>query len=806
MDSNGTRFLLLAGAADLGQRGSQCVWDAGAGALTLAQAGQPRLPRLPVDEALALWRAATPWVLDDHGQIARLSADRRRVEFALGWPPTGWDVLRAARVPGDPAAGDLAGSTLDAVDAPAGCTFTDLHLGGSGLLAAPFSDGGSEHGLLAVHLRHRWQARCTTPLQAVRAWVDAADQVWLVGQTDLLLCTGAPLAQPYTPRADRFEPLAVEPDPLRFVWRQTLPGHRGVIGLAADDESLFVLVQDVDGSDEAPRQAVLSRPLAATSQAAFARHLLPADLPLAVDIAALDGRRVILLPPLENGAAREVRRDCPVFMLDAPTARLLPERWPRRSEFGVRFVRHRDNLVRQLAVDGVHRLYRLAQASFRPAGKAIVGEHPALDSGTPGTVWDRLYLDACIPPGCTIEVGARAADDWDVLPGADDDLYEVQPAPLWSPLASELPFAASRAERLAGRSGLFEVLLQRPNGAVREVRGRYLRLSLTLTGDGRHSPAIYALRVCYPRFSWQTHYLPDHFQQQEAPLAALPAEPVPANGADLRERLLACFYGLLTPLEDRIVAAETLLYPDAAPGAWLPRLAEMLGTTLRPHWPENRQRRWLAALGRLQAHKGSFGGLCQALDLITDGAVARGQVVPVELFRLRRTLATVLGVSFDDARHPLTLGTGQSGNSIVGDTLILSADQASEVLALFAPNLAREGGERRDVEHFFDEYARRLTVLLHGPARALQTVVEEALPELVPAIVQWNVVASDHSFVLGLSPLLRIDTYLETQPPAGRVRLDRSRLGRGDLLQNPVALSPENARPMAPTDSRGDWA
>jgi len=567
-----------------------------------------------------------------------------------------------------------------------------------------------------------------------------------------------------------------------------------------------VLVQAVDGSDELPRQAVLARPLSAAAQGAFAPHLLPADLPLAVDIAALGGQRVILLLPLENGAARAVRRDCPVFALDAATARLLPERWPRRSELGVRFVRHRDNLVRQLAVDGVHRLYRLAQARFRPTGKAVLGGHRALDAGTPGTVWDRIYLDACIPPGCTIAIGARAADDQDALPGGEDERYEAQPAPLWSPLRSELPFAASRAERLAGRSGLFEILLQRPNGAVREVRGRYLRLCLTLTGDGRHSPALYALRICYPRFSWQTHYLPDHFQQQEAPLAALPVEPVPANGADLRERLFACFYGVLTPLEERIVAAETLLYPDAAPSAWLPRLAEMLGTTLRPHWPEDRRRRWLAALGRRQARKGSFGALCQALDLITDGAVGRGQVVPVELFRLRRTLATVLGVSFDDARHPLTLGTGQSGNSIVGETLILSADQASEVLALFAPELAQEGSERQNVERFFDDYARRLTVLLHGPARALQTVVEEVLPELVPATVQWTVVASDHPFVLGLSPLLRIDTYLETQPPAGRVRLDQSRLGRGDLLQNPVALSPENARPMAPTDSRGDWA
>ncbi|WP_300333011.1 phage tail protein [Accumulibacter sp.] len=806
MDSNGTRFLLLAGAADFHQRSRQCVWDAEAGALTLAPAGEPRLPRLPVDEALALWRGATPYVLDDHGQIARLSADRRRVEFALGWPTTVWDVVRAARVPGDPAAGDLAGATLDAVDAPPGCTFTDLHLGGSGLLAAPFTDGGSVHGVLAVHLRHRWQARCPTPIGAVRAWVDAADQVWLLAATDLMLCTGAPLLQPYTPRADRFEPLVVEPDPLRCVWQQTLPGQRGVLALAADDESLFILALAVEGNDAAPRQVVFARPLAPSATAAFSQHALPEELPLAVDLAALGGQRVILLPPLENGAARTLRRDCPVVSLATPTARLLPERWPRRSEAGVRFVRQRDNLVRQLADDGVHRLYRLAQARYRPSGRALLGEHPALDSGTPGVLWDRVYLEASIPPGCTIDVGARAADDWDALADDADDLYEAQPAPLWSPLASELPFATGRAAPLAGRSGLFEVLLQRPNGAVREVRGRYLRLVLRLSGDGRHSPAIYALRVAYPRFSWQTHYLPDHFQQQEAPSARLPAEAVPANGADLRERLLACFYGVLTPLEDRIAAAETLLYPHAAPRAWLPRLAEMLGTRLRPHWSEERQRRWLSALGRLQAHKGSFAGLCQALDLITDGAVGRGQVVPVELFRLRRTLATVLGVSFDDARHPLTLGTGQSGNSIVGETLILSADQATEVLALFAPGLAPEGNEREQVEHFFDEYARRMTVVLHGPARALQTVVEEVLPELVPAIVQWNVVASEHPFVLGLSPLLRIDTYLETQPPPARVRLDESRLGRGDLLQNTVALSPENARPMAPIDPRGDWA
>ncbi|MFM2068117.1 MAG: hypothetical protein RLZZ584_3026, partial [Pseudomonadota bacterium] len=472
------------------------------------------------------------------------------------------------------------------------------------------------------------------------------------------------------------------------------------------------------------------------------------------------------------------------------------------------FVRHRDGLVRHLAPDGVHRLYRLAQARFHTSASATLTAR--LDAGDPGTVWDRVYLDACIPPGCRIQLAARAVDDW---AERGDEAFEPQPEPLLSPLASELPFAPPAPARahLAGlppgtRDGLFEILLQRPNGAVRELRGRYLGLRFTLTGDGRHTPAVFAARVWYPRFSWQTQYLPDHFHQQEPHAAHLPAEPVPANGADVRERLFASFEGVITPIEDHIAASEALLDPAAVPAPLLPHLAGLLGQSLRAHWPEPRQRRWLGHLGELQRRKGSYAGLCQALDIVTDGALGRGQVVPVELFRLRRTLATVLGVSMDDAAHPLTLGTGQSGNSLVGETLILADEQAREVLALFAPELARPGVETAAVARFFDEHARRLTVLLHGPGKALRGLVEQALPELVPASVQWAVIESDHAFVPGLAPLLQIDTYLDTAPVPGPVRLDTTRLGLGDLLRNPVAMSPEHAGAIAPTTSRGDWS
>ena len=74
-----------------------------------------------------------------------------------------------------------------------------------------------------------------------------------------------------------------------------------------------------------------------------------------------------------------------------------------------------------------------------------------------------------------------------------------------------------------------------------------------------------------------------------------------------------------------------------------------------------------------------------------------------------------------------------------------------------------------------------------------------SLPALVPATVQWAIRSSEHPFVPGLSPLLGIDTWLEASPPARPVVLDRTRLGRGDLLHNPVALDPEHAVPIDAT-------
>lgn len=788
MDVNNTPYCLLRTADEFEQGSTRLHWNSAQQALTLVQNQTLRLPAADPAAALAAWQSSTPLALDSFNQVGRLSSDRSSMEFNSG---RGFLTLQDGE--------------LTDVTAPAG-SFVDVALGGDGRLALPYSDNAGEHGLVLFHLGRRWQTRCDLSRDSDgaalppprRAWVDGENRIWLITASGLLLCEGGPLPLPYNPQPVRFEPETLNPGELELRWIQALPTGWEALALCGDQARLYLLAHDGAGN-----QAILTRPRTQSAESSFRVHPCAGATPFVIDLApAADSGypvpgRLAALAPRQADDSSFARRDAVILELrwdsasDSGSAELVLERYPMLSLAVPRFVSSADGQLRyQAEADPDYpgfeprprELHALRRPRYPLEASALL--HRVLDSGQPDTHWHRLYLDASIPPGCAIQIAVRvfASDDQ----RSNAPLIPQQP-PLWIPLTSELGFSDSIARRETDRGGLFEILLQRHAGPVRRLSGRYLQLQVTLRSNGVQTPCLHAIRAYYPRFSYQEAYLPELYRQEQS---YDPADSSgPANAADVRERLLATFEGVLTPLENRIAASDQLVHPDATPARHLPWLAEVLGTSLPAHWPESRQRRLVNQATLVQQYKGTLYGVNLALDIASDGGVQRGEIVLVENFRLRRTMATILGVNMDDADHPLTLGTGMSGNSIVGESLILSESDAREFLALFSPDLATQE-ETAIVKLFFEQYAHQVSVLLHGRGVRLRNLVEELLADNMPAHLQWRIFETEHPFVLGIAPLLAVDTFIETEPDFRPVALNDTRLGREGVLNNPAAFSP----------------
>jgi phage tail-like protein len=220
-----------------------------------------------------------------------------------------------------------------------------------------------------------------------------------------------------------------------------------------------------------------------------------------------------------------------------------------------------------------------------------------LDGREMDCVWHRIFLDASIPPGTAIRIATRTAGDA-VRP--DQQPWQEEPQPYLRPDGRELaympPYTVGGGG--AGYTGTWELLLQ-------QARGRYLQLRITLTGTGRASPRIHALRVAYPRFSYLTNYLPTAFQND-------------ASSASFLERFLANPEGVLTKLEQRVANLHLLFNPRTAPPEYLRWLAEWLGLVLDERWEERRCRLLIAGAMDLFRSRGTLPGLVQAIRLATD--------------------------------------------------------------------------------------------------------------------------------------------------------------------------------------------
>lgn len=803
MDVNGLRFWMLADAGDWQCEGDPApvYYDAGRRALRLASRSERTLdfPSPALSFALSALEL-TPAARDAFGTRA--------------W----WDAARGQVV----ATGALPG-LVPIFTPPVGDRPTDLALGYDGVLYIALSSGA----VAMQDRRDRWDPVLLRDVPGFAAWrlaPDPAGGVWLLDRPRRRVARlrGYPLprpaVRPYSPGA--FRPTEENPAPphLAILEAPVCPADEAPAAIACSPDGRVAVLTWADPAGEA-RLRVL-----APEAEAFSAPFVLRGAPRAFSLAWVAADKIAVLLPA--GLA-----EAPVYRVPAAAGRgeLLPvgDLYPLRDHDGGPFV-HGVDLPLHYPAGTPASSIGLQTAPLHPiswpalATRGRAAGHPdrPLDSGRADTVWHRLYVEADIPPGCGLRVFLAATDQEDV--GAEipaEDWHEHRfgaifargagldatadaadariPRGAWQPEPSELPFAAPllACPPARDRAGLFTALIQRANRPVKALRGRFLRVRVELIGDGRATPELAAVRAYASRFSYRDRYLPTLYRETgfgpDADRLLPPEQAGGATPADFLERFLANFEGLLTGWEERIAGAYLLTDPESAPEDALAWLGSWIGVGFEVGLSVAQQRRMLREAPALYRARGTLAGLCRALDIATDGAVARREIVVLEGFRLRRTFATILGADLADEDDPLTGGLAVSGNSFVGDTLFLGDENRKEFLALFGLQATRALREQLAVSALFDELAHRVTVLVHQGVKPKDlALVRRVVEQETPAHVAVRVQTASDRFLVGLASLVDVDTFLGGKPAPGPVRVNRSQIGLRDLVQRPASLDP----------------
>ena len=886
MDANGARFWSLQAAAHwptLGQ-GGHVRWHAGCGALRLASERELEAPAdLAASEAAALAALErVPRALDAEGVVASWHAASGAIVVRSHLPQAALALTRA----------DLG---LLPAEAP-----SDLCIGSDGVLYLALP------GRLRMHdLRQRWAA-VDVPGAGFLPWrlaLHPQGGVWALerGSGRLARLQGYPLPS-QTPASDDFAPGVFRPDPENCcapALRVFAPGWAGgeaPLALACHAQGgLLLLSWQPSGLAQLRRWDADSHTPGAAIGLRGAQH--------AYALTWLNATRIALRLP--------GRTDAPAFDLAALPAGAadaaipaLGEVFPLAADQREAAFVHRPDGAAHYPVRGdaaepllplaLPNLARMGSAaSYRIEGGQLFAQ--LIDSGTPATVWHRVFMEAHLPPACGAVLWLAASND-PQPPPADRleawhphvfgrDVRAIDPAAraphvphaAWERARSELPAhpGLARWSPQPQLRGLFSVLVQNARARVRHLGGRYLWLRLDLHGDGRASPEIVALRAWGGRFNYAEQYLPRVYRETLfGDAASSPGEPIDsidesfaaaldlggppaaalvsrlalgrievgdgasvdvertgrswllrdgrsarcwrllleghaigvfrpqASGADFLARSLANFEGVLTQLEDSVASAHLLTEPTSIPGEHLDWLAAWVGLAFDPALPEQRRRAWLQAAPELARWHGTRRGLALALDVASGGGVSGGEVVIVEDFRLRRILATLLGVDLADEADPLLPGLQQSGNSIVGDTLVLGDLERSELMALYREE-ATSAAEDDAIAAFYGRLAHRATVLVHREVDDVDLGLIRRIVALeAPAHVDVRVVTATWPFMVGVASLVGVDSYLAPARPPTPVRLQRSILGTGDYVLGPTSLDPRlRGEAAAPVDT-----
>ena len=255
---------------------------------------------------------------------------------------------------------------------------------------------------------------------------------------------------------------------------------------------------------------------------------------------------------------------------------------------------------------------------YAETGTLMTSLTKPFDGRQPDCVWHRLVLDAAIPSDGRVQIFSRAHNDLDHLA---IQKWFAEPAPYPRGNGSELPWVAE-----APGLDAWELLFQ-------QASGQYLQLKIVVSGNGKVTPRLRALRAYYPRFSYRDHYLPAVYHQDQ-------------RSASFLDRFLANFEGFYTALEDRIATVQALLDARSTPSEALDWLANWFGVALDPAWNEAQRRLFLENAALFFEARGTLPGLTMALRLALEdcadssifqpGANVRTGIRIVEKFSARR--------------------------------------------------------------------------------------------------------------------------------------------------------------------------
>lgn len=228
-----------------------------------------------------------------------------------------------------------------------------------------------------------------------------------------------------------------------------------------------------------------------------------------------------------------------------------------------------------------------------------------LDSGIEGCVWHRIALDADIPAGSTIEVVPHTYDA-----KGGDTVQDLIPAPIV----------------LSGNS--LDCLVQGPPG-------QYLKLYLTLNGDGVATPVLRGIKIWYPRNDW-LKYLPAIYQQDDESRSFL-------------SRFLSIIQTDFEAFDGTIDNIWTYFDASAVPDNWFVWLAAWIALPIEPTWTPAEKRNVLKNAGQQYRLRGTAAGLQQ---LISDYAGVSARLF--EHFHLRQLIFLQ-----DDPTKAVATGAGR---------------------------------------------------------------------------------------------------------------------------------------------------